>query len=345
MKQTLFLSVTDVKRLIENVGLSHLIRAVSAQIERDMQRWNDFEKSPRTANHSPTGVIELMPVSDAGRFAFKYVNGHPRNFELGLPTVMAFGCLSDVATGWPLMLSEMTILTAIRTAATSVVAARALARKDSSTMAMIGNGAQSEFQILAFADILGIRTVRLWDIDRPTTEKLLDNLDGSGLRFVCCGSAAEASAGADIVTTSTADKTYATVLTDDMVEEGMHLNAIGGDCPGKTELQADILHRAKVFVEFTPQTRVEGELQQMAESFAVTELWEVLTGRQPGRVSDRDITLFDSVGFALEDYSALMTVYELALAEGIGSEIELVPEMNNVRDLFGLLSPKTVSAI
>lgn len=344
MMKTLFLSVSDMRDLIDRVSLKTLTALIAERIRSDFLRWEDFEKSARTANHSPGGVIELMPVSDAARFSFKYVNGHPNNYRLGYPTVMAFGCLAQVETGFPILVAEMTLLTGIRTAATSVVAASALAKPNPRVMAMIGNGAQSEFQILAFRDHFGIETVHLFDTDPAATDKVMRNLADEPIELKGFGSTAEAVAGADIVTTSTADKTQATILTNDMIEPGMHLNAIGGDCPGKTELDPEILHRSRVFVEYTPQSRIEGELQQMPESFRVTELWEVLNGRQPGRQTAADVTLFDSVGFALEDFSALNTVFELAIEHRIGRPIHLVPEMSDVKDLYGLLQPAKVWA-
>ncbi len=291
------------------------------------------------ANHSAVGVIELMPVCDADRYAFKYVNGHPFNYKLDMPTVMGFGCLSEMATGWPLMLCEMTILTAVRTAATSAVAARALAKTSSRTMAMIGNGAQSEFQILAFHKLLGIRSAHLFDKDPRATDRLIRNLSGvSDLVLVPCESIVSAVEGCDIVTTSTADKALATILTAELVEPGMHLNAIGGDCPGKTELQPEILRMGKVFVEFAEQARIEGEIQQMDPDFPVTELWEVLTKSQPGRESDSEVTIFDSVGFSVEDFSTLSLIYDLATEGDFGVELDLVPEMTDVKDLYGLLT-------
>ena len=119
-------------------------------------------------------------------------------------------------------------------------------------MAVIGNGAQSEFQALAFQQLVGITDLRLFDTDTGATAKLVANLRASGLALQVCASAAEAARGADIVTTVTADKTNATIVTPDMVEPGMHINAVGGDCPGKTELHADVLRQGRVFVEYTP---------------------------------------------------------------------------------------------
>ncbi len=340
---TRFLSPSDVATLVQEKGLARCLEELAQTIEADFKRWPDFDKTARVAAHSEVGVIELMPVADAQQYAFKYVNGHPYNALHGLPTVMAFGVLADVATGAPLLVSELTLTTALRTAATSAMAARTLARPDSRTLALIGNGAQSEFQALAFQHLVGITHVRLFDVDPAATAKLVRNLGGSGLNVTVCANTAEAVRGADIVTTVTADKTNATILTADMLAPGMHINAVGGDCPGKTELAADVLRTGHVFVEYEPQTRTEGDLQQMPADFAVTELWQVLTGQAPGRRSNADITVFDSVGFALEDYSALRYLAEQAAAMGLGEALPLIPALANPRDLFSLLNPVALS--
>ncbi|MDD2711696.1 MAG: ornithine cyclodeaminase [Simplicispira sp.] len=322
--------------LVHDLGVAPFISALAERIAADFVRWPAFDKSARTANHSAVGVIELMPVSDATHYSFKYVNGHPGNPVRGLPTVMAFGVLAEVATGYPLLLSELTLTTALRTAATSALAARALARPGSRSMALIGNGAQSEFQALAFQVLLGIDELRVFDVDSAATDKLERNLAGvPGLRVLRATCAREAVRGADIVTTLTADKARATILTPDMVEPGMHLNAVGGDCPGKTELHTDVLRGARIFVEYAPQTRIEGELQQLPADHPATELWRVLASQAPGRHNDSEVTVFDSVGFALEDFSALQYVHQLAHEHGVGRDVELVPTDGDPKDLFG----------
>ena len=342
---TVYIGVPDMVRLVQRKGLSACIADVAGRIERDFLRWNHFDKSARVACHSDEGVIELMPIADANEFAFKYVNGHPKNTRDGLPTVMAFGVLADVDTGVPRLLSELTIVTAIRTAAMSAVAARRLARANSRSMALIGNGAQSEFQAIAFRGLVGIREVRLFDVDAAATAKLAANLVGQGIEVRICKSTAEAVRGADIVTTVTADKNYATIITPEMVEPGMHFNAVGGDCPGKTELHRGVLEAAAVFVEFEPQTRIEGDIQQMPADFPVTEFWRVLSGGQPGRTSERQVTVFDSVGFALEDYSALTFVRDAAAELGIGDIVELVPQAADPKNLFGVLRAEDARAV
>ena len=338
---TLYLSAPDVIELVRRRGVESCLRGMADYLHADFLRWGAFDKSARVASHSRDGVIELMPIADGQTYAFKYVNGHPRNTRWGLPTVMAFGVLADVATGAPLLLSELTLTTALRTAAMSALAARALARPGARTMALIGNGAQSEFQALAFYHLLGITTLRLFDTDPAATAKLQANLQGTGLRTVACTSTAEAVCGADIVTTVTADKTNATILTPDLLAPGMHINAVGGDCPGKTELHADVLRQAQVFVEYAPQTRIEGDIQQLPPDFAVTELWEVLAGQHGGRASDAAVTVFDSVGFALEDFSALRFLRDAAAELGMGQPIELIPQLSDPKNLFGLLHTRS----
>ena len=332
-----FVSVDHMMKLIHHVGIEPMLRGLADYIEDDFRRWTLFDKTPRVASHSKEGVIELMPTSDGEVYGFKYVNGHPKNTADGLQTVTAFGLLADVGTGYPVLLSEMTMLTAMRTAATSALVARLLAPENARVMAMIGNGAQSEFQSLAMNAVCGIDEVRLYDIDPAATAKCAANLAGKGLRVTSCGTAEDAILGAQIITTCTADKQYATILTDNMVGAGVHINAIGGDCPGKTELAPAILHRSDIFVEYPEQTRIEGEIQQLAPDHAVTEIWQVLTGDAPGRKSDKQITLFDSVGFAIEDFSALRYVRDNIKGTDLFHPLDLLADPDDPRDLFGML--------
>jgi ornithine cyclodeaminase len=339
-----FIGVSRVRELLARRGIARFIEELVAEIEADFLRWDAFEKSPRHATHSSVGVIELMPASDGQLYAFKYVNGHPKNTLEGLLTVTAFGVLADVQTGYPLLLSELTLTTALRTAATSVLAAQRMARAGSRVMALIGNGAQGEFQAIAFHQLLGIREVRLYDTDPSATEKLERNLARlhlPGLQVGRCTSTAAAVAGADIITTATADKRNARILTPELIVPGVHVNAVGGDCPGKTELHRDILLRpdVRVVVEYEPQSRIEGEIQQMDASYPVSELAAVLAGRVPGRAHQGEVTVFDSVGFALEDFSALRYLRRIHHEEhGARSQIDLLPALEDPKDLFGLLS-------
>lgn len=332
-----FVSVEHMMRLVAQRGVQRVLAELAGYIEADFRRWPSFDKTPRVASHSIDGVIELMPTSDGRSYAFKYVNGHPANTRSGLQTVTAFGVLAEVGTGYPVLLTEMTILTALRTAAMSALAAKFLAPPGARCMAVIGNGAQSEFQILAFRTLMGVDRIRLYDIDRDASERCARNLAGAGLDVTICRSTEDAILGAEIITTVTADKARAAILTDNMVGAGVHINAVGGDCPGKTEVHPDILRRSDIFVEYPPQTRIEGEIQQLPHDHPVTELWKVMAGEAPGRVRPEAITLFDSVGFAIEDFAALRYVHD-CIAEGAPFiELDLLADPDEPRDLFGML--------
>ncbi|OHU90200.1 MULTISPECIES: ornithine cyclodeaminase [Pseudoalteromonas] len=328
--------VGTMRSLINKVGIETFLTELSVRLEQDFARWQQFDKSARYASHSESGVIELMPISDGEFFSCKYVNGHPKNTHVGLQTVAAFAVLADVDTGYPILLCEMCLLTALRTAATSALVAKYLAPKNTRTLALIGNGAQSEFQALAFKALLGVTHIRLFDIDVNASHKVKKNLADSGLTVDICSSATEAIKGAQVITTCTADKCNATILTSDMVGDGVHINAIGGDCPGKTELDADLLKRAQVFVEYEPQTRIEGDIQQLEETFAVTEFHQLVNGKVHGRVDEQQLTIFDGVGFALEDFSALNYVNEL-IGKQASTRLDLITQQDDPRDLFSVL--------
>ncbi len=332
-----FVSVDNMMRLVHHIGIEAFLADVAQEIEADFARWELFDKTPRLGSHSDVGVIELMPTSDGELYGFKYVNGHPKNMKEGLQTVTAFGVLSDVDSGYPVLFSEMTILTALRTGAMSAVATKHLASPDAKTMAMIGNGAQSEFQCLAIKAVCGIENIRLYDIDSAATEKCMKNLAGLGFHITPFTTPEEAIEGADVITVATADKDMQTILTDNMVGAGVHINAIGGDCPGKTELHRDIVARSSVFVEYPPQTRIEGEIQQMPEDHPVTELWQVITGAQTGRQSANEVTLFDGVGFAIEDFSALRYVHQRIKETPFYIDLDLIADPDDPRDLFGMI--------
>ena len=332
-----FVSVDNMMRLVHHIGVETFIADLARNITEDFAKWDQFDKTPRVGSHSDVGVIELMPTSDGVLYGFKYVNGHPKNMGEGLQTVTAFGVLSDVYSGYPLLLTEMTLLTALRTAAMTAVATKHLAAPGATTMAMIGNGAQSEFQCLAVKAVCGISHVRLYDLDPAATAKCARNLDGLGLHVTQCASPEEAIEGAQVITTATADKDMQTILTDNMVGAGVHINAIGGDCPGKTELHRDIVARAHIFVEYPPQTRIEGEIQQMPADHPVTELWQVITGQTQGRRSAAEVTLFDGVGFAIEDFSALRYVDDRIKDTPYYVDLDLIADPDDPRDLFGML--------
>ncbi|WP_425955682.1 ornithine cyclodeaminase [Xylanimonas sp. McL0601] len=350
MTRVPYLDVPATARWVARRGPERVIGDLTDALERDFRRWPELETRPRLASHSRDGVIELMPAADAATFGFKLVNGHPRNPSRGYQTVTAMGMLVDVHNGYPSFVAEMTILTALRTAATSALAARYLAPRDSRVLALVGCGAQAEFQALGMRAGLGIERLRVFDVDPAATAKLERNAKGLGFDVTVCTDAGEAARGADVVTTCTADKRNATVLSDRDVVAGQHLNAIGGDCPGKTELEPATLQRASVFVEHEEQTRIEGEIQNQPADFPVTELWRVVAGEVPGRLSADELTIFDSVGFGVEDFTALRFVHDDLLGDGTAPDellqwLDLIAEPDDPKDLFSLVADADLTGL
>jgi len=332
-----FVSVENIISLIKSVGIETLIADIALRIEGDFKRWEEFDKQPRIPAHSDRGVIELMPTSDSTTYGFKYVNGHPLNEELGKQTVTGFGVLADMETGYPFFLCEMTILTALRTAAMSALAAKYLARDNAKTMAMIGTGCQAEFQAYGFKSLLGITDLHIFDIDAKAMDKFEANMNDKGFTITRCESTHDAVKGADIITTCTADKKQAKILTENMVGQGIHINAIGGDCPGKTELEKSILMKSDIFVEYPEQTWIEGEIQQLDKTHPITEIWRVFDDQIDGRTSESQTTIFDSVGFAIEDFSALCVIQSMTQDTEFSENLDLLALPDNPKNLFGMI--------
>lgn len=331
------LTPIDINKLIHRVGFSIFFQRVMETMAFDFSRWNEFNLSARHATHFTQGVIELMPCSDNCLYCFKYVNGHPGNTRNGQLSVVALGQLSEVSSGYPLMISEMTVLTALRTAVTAVLAAKFLARKDATKLAIIGTGAQAEFQVMGFLSLFPLEEIRFYDTDSSAMQKFKQNLAAEKFNLIACKHINEALVSADIVVTATAAKKQQCLFNFKDLSLGTHIQAMGGDCPGKTEFNPDLLKQCKVVVEYIPQSLTEGEMQQCPGSAVYAELWELVAKKKPGRINNQEITLFDSVGFALEDFSILRVVYELAQEYQLGSELNLIPVLDDPKNLYGLI--------
>lgn len=335
---SLLFTIDHLKTLIHEIGIQSFFQQLIERMRGDYERWNEFDKSARIASHYPHGVIELMPISDDSYYAFKYVNGHPNNPQQNCLTVAAVGMLADVKTGYPLLISEMTVLTAIRTAAASALASQYLANPEQKNFGMIGTGAQAEFQVIAHLVALGISHVYYYDPDSAAVAKFIENLKPFPLALHACDSAQQVIEACHVVTTATANKCNAKIITQEMLKPGMHINGIGGDCPGKTELDVNALHRCKIVVQYLEQTLREGETQHLTAEEVYAELWELVTQQKKGRQSESEITLFDSVGFALEDYSVLRLVYDLALTYKLGERPYLIPSLDNPKNLYSVIA-------
>ncbi len=331
------ITVDDVKNLIRKVTLETFFKRLIEKLEENFSRWNDFEKIPRVATYFDNGVIELMPLWGKDYYSMKFINGHPQNPKENKQTIVGLGILADIATGYPVLISEMTLLTALRTAATSALASKYLAKKKSKTFAIIGTGAQSEFQVVAHKTVFDLETIKYVDLDSKAMEKFAANLAPYSFRLEQCSDAESAVKNADIITTVTASKAAQKILKDAWIVPGMTINAVGGDAEGKTELDPKILERSKIVIEFMEQSKHEGEIQNYDSRKVYAELWQLTRREKPGRTNDEEIFVYDSVGFALEDYTILKLIYSLAEDFHVGHMLDMVPEIKNPKNLFGAL--------
>lgn len=259
----------------------------------------------------------------------KIVNSHPDNpAKHGLPTVMAVVVLVDPKTGRPLCLMDGTLITGVRTGAAVAVATKYLARKSSKTIGVVGAGSMAPYSIEGLHHVLRIDSIKIFDISRNRAERLAREVE---LNYGISASAVERCSDAvkdvDVLVTLTPSREP--IIKDEWIFEGVHINAMGADAPGKEELDPVILKRAKIVVDDLEQAIHSGEVNVpisrgiLHPNEIYGELGEVVAGIKPGRVSDSEITIFDSTGLAIQDVITAWHVYEEAERKGIGRKIVL----------------------
>lgn len=268
-----------------------------------------------------------IPMEEAA--GVKIVNVHPDNHKHNLPTVMATIVLLDPKTGEPISIMDGTLLTSIRTGAAGAVAAEHLARKDVRKVAFIGGGTQAKQQLLGLLSVYGNRfSAKVYDPSSEAIKRLISLAKGKGVDLSEESNVRSCIRDADIIVTTT--PSTKPVVEDGWVQEGVHINAMGADAPGKEELDPKLLKRSKIFVDDIEQATHSGEINVpiskglMDRHDIAGELGEVLDGRVKGRQSDKDITVFDSTGLAIQDIAVAHLAYESAVKKGVGSLINLI---------------------
>lgn len=278
------------------------------------------------------GYLGLMPAHVRGGAAealgAKAVTFYPRNADRDLPTHMAVILLWDTETGALLAIMDGRLITEMRTAATSAAAAKVLARKDAAVLALLGSGVQARSHLEALRLVRTLRDVRVWSRTPEHRDAFAREMGDRGLRVTACGTGQEAARGADLIVTATSSP--APVLEGRWLSPGVHITAVGAPRPDWRELDTSAVARSRVFVDSRAGALAEsGDLLHplkegaIDESHIKGEIGEVLAGTVPGRTSPQDITLFKSLGMAVEDVATAAYVYRRARERGVGREIEL----------------------
>ena len=343
--ETIILSSNDVTHIISKVGINEfmdrLIKAVRNAF-LDYQKGN-ISARPRTENSGylweDGKTIEVMHSSNNDA-CFKIVNYHPKNSKLGLPTVMATGIYLDVKTGFPIMITDMTLLTALRTGAASAVATQLLARKNSKTLGIIGTGFQGEANLHALSRVMeNLEVVYAYDINDQIVKsfaKRMMNICNVKIEVSDVQPLVEKS---DVIATSTYGNEE--VIKSDWVREGTHINAIGADTRDKQELDTRIITRSKIITDIKLQARSEGEINvpirngRYNPDDVYAELGEVILQARgkKGRTNNSEITVFDSTGTSFEDLAALRLLNRY-LNEDYGQRLRFIYRPSKLRSCY-----------
>ncbi len=326
-KKTLILTNSDIRRLInmpavlkavENAFMSYgknLIQ-MPAKVYLHLEKYNgDFRAMP--------AYIKGIEAS-----GIKWVNVHPKNKRFGLPSVMALIILSDPKNGFPLCVMDGTLITNLRTGAAGAIAAKNLARKDSSVIGLVGCGAQARTQLLALNELFKIKSVFVWGHKSEYCDKFLKDTENLGLNVKIVDKVSDCVRQADIVVTTTPSRKP--LVKSEWIKEGTHINAIGADARGKEELEPKLLKRAKIVVDDWEQASHSGEINVPVSKGIISRkdvhgtLGEVIAGRKAGRINSKEITIFDSTGLAIQDMAVAYLVYKRAVEKRIGRWISFL---------------------
>ncbi|MHA1576486.1 MAG: ornithine cyclodeaminase family protein [Candidatus Thorarchaeota archaeon] len=269
-------------------------------------------------------------IEDFGLIGTKIASGYYENHKLGLPPGVAIIVLMNLKTSMPVAIMDGSHITSFRTGAAGAVAANVLARKDSRVVGIVGAGTQGRMQAIALKELFPIDTIRIWDtVETAANQYVKEMTSKLGITVEQCNNPKGVVEGADIIVTVTPSKKA--LVMNDWIEEGVHINAIGADGPGKQELDPAIVKRAdKVVVDSLNQCKIIGEIQHalkqglIQEQDVYAEIGEILIGEKPGRELDNEITLFDSTGLAAQDIAAAHVVYEQAKERNIGHLFNLL---------------------
>lgn len=315
-------NIIDIGRVVDLVEIAFREKAVG-KVQMPPKTYLFF-KSYEGDLRSMPAYIESVDVAGV-----KLVNSHPLNpYRYGLPTVMATIALFDPRTGTLTCIMGGTWITGARTGGAAAVATKFLARRDASTVGIVGAGFLAKFHIEAFTKVMDVEKVYVYDLVRSKAEGLAKDVGSKfDLKVEVFDNPRDVVRFADVLATLTPAKKP--IVIDDWVCEGTHVNAMGADAPGKQELDWRILRRAKIVVDDYEQAVHSGEVNVpisqgvLNRSDIYAELGEVAAGLKKGRERDKEVTVFDSTGLAIQDIIVAQYVYTEALKLGLGTEITL----------------------
>lgn len=351
---TIVLSGNDVITITENFGLDNLMDLIIQNLTLAIEEYNtNFIDIPIRKgfnyNGKHPGLIEWMPVHQIGKeVTIKVVGYHPNNpNNYNLPTILSSISAYDTSTGHLRGIADGVFLTALRTGAASAVASRLMAKQDSTVLGLIGCGCQSIIQLHALSRVFDLQSVMIYDVDRSAMDSFLERIAPLNLNIqIIFSNIEKIIADADIVCTETSLEVGEGPLFENLDSKNhLHINAIGSDFPGKIELPLDLLQKSYVCPDFIGQAKIEGECQQLDDTEIGLD-WVQLTKRKNEYLHLKDVrTVFDSTGWALEDYVMMDLFLNLAEKFSVGTAFNIENVSEDAKNPYHFLKePKTKMA-
>lgn len=324
---TLVLTNKDIQKLL---SMKDALRVVEEAFKAHGDGKTQMPPKIYIKLHQYKGDLRAMPafIETSRACGMKWVSVYPDNRQKGLPTTIATIILNDARTGFPLAIMDGTYITKMRTGAAGGIAAKYLARKDSTIAALVGCGAQAESQLAALNEYFALELVKVYGQKPLDAKDFIKRMKGLKLKMAVSGTVRDCVQDADILVTTTPSRKPIVRLK--WLKRGVHINAIGADARGKQELEAAILKKAKVAIDDWSQAPSSGEINVPWSKGLLTKkdiqatLGEIISHRKPARINKNELTVFDSTGLAIQDVSCAQFAYFQALKKNTGKKVNII---------------------
>ncbi|MBX2876154.1 MAG: ornithine cyclodeaminase family protein [Saprospiraceae bacterium] len=351
LQTTLILTPEDVQYIIQHIGADQLMDQLIARLEQAFLKFDPAQtdipiRSGFNYEKPYPGLIEWMPLYQASdQIVIKVVGYHPENpNRLALPTIVSTISAYDSTNGHLIGLADGVLLTALRTGAASAVATRHLAKPESTSLGLIGCGAQAITQLHAISRVRNIKEVRFYDADAQTMANFAERCTALQLNCQFIPTSLKAVVEqSDVICTATSIDVGEGPLFDDLPTlPHLHVNAVGSDFPGKIELPKSLLEQSFICPDFIEQALKEGECQQLSRAEIDTDIIEFIKQKDTGPAVQDKRTIFDSTGWALEDQVVMNLFMEYANELGRGQEIAIESLQEDAKNPYHFMSEVAV---
>lgn len=353
-QSTLFLSFTDIKEIIHRVGINQLMDDMIFDIESAFKNFDNTQiTTPKRSGFNyekpHVGLVEWMPLLKVeDEIMLKIVGYHPENPNIyNLPTILSSLTNYDINTGRLKSIMDGTFTTAMRTGAASAVATKYMALPESNILGLIGCGAQAITQFHALSRIYPFENVLIFDTDRETLNSFEERCEALHINVKITPSTIhDILEQSDIISTATSIGVGEGPLFEAThTKPHLHINAVGSDFPGKIELPLSFLQQSFVCPDYKEQAFIEGECQQLAESDVTEDIVGLINNKEKYNYLKETTTVFDSTGWAIEDYIAQKIIIKYAQEFQLGKYVDVEYKPKDSKNPYHFLNENMIADI